>query len=102
MHYQNRCTSCDIMMKLTCFVITIQFAEDKCRKLTLFKNQVLNYLEQKEIILHQFNCKVGKNYVYVFLSFYMYSLAVKDDCSLLTVEWKAFDSRNMHVNYNPF
>ena len=34
-------------MKLTCFVVTIQFVEDKCRKLTLFKNQVLNDLEQK-------------------------------------------------------
>ena len=36
------------------------------------------------------------------LSFYLYSLAVKDDCSLLTVEWKAFNNRIMHVNYNPF
>ena len=35
-------------MKLTRFVVTIKFAEDKCRKLILFKNQVLNDLEQKE------------------------------------------------------
>ena len=36
------------MMKLACFDVTIQFAEDKCGKLTLFKNQVLNDLGQKE------------------------------------------------------
>ena len=36
------------------------------------------------------------------LSFYLYSLAVKDGCSLLTVEWKASDNRNMPVNYIPF
>ena len=41
-------TSCDLMMKLTRFVVTIKFAADICRKLTLFKNQVLNDLEQKE------------------------------------------------------
>ena len=35
-------------MKLTRFVVTIQIAEDKCRKLTLFKHQVLNDLIQKE------------------------------------------------------
>ena len=29
-------------------MVTIQFAEDKYRKLSLFKNQVLNDLEQKE------------------------------------------------------
>ena len=40
--------------------------------------------------------------MYVCLSFYFYSLVGKDDFSLLTVEWKAFDNRNMHVNYNPF
>ena len=34
------------------------------------------------------------------LSFYLYSLAVKDGCSLLSVEWKASDT--MHMNYNPF
>ena len=38
------------------------------------------------------------------LSFYLYSMAVKDDCSMLTVEWKASDTRNrtIHVNYDPF
>ena len=36
------------------------------------------------------------------LTFYLYSLAVKDCCSLLTVELKASDNRTMHVNYNPF
>ena len=36
------------------------------------------------------------------LSFYLYSLAVKDVCSVLTVEWKASVNRTMHVNYNPF
>ena len=36
------------------------------------------------------------------LSFYLYSLAVKDGCSLLHVEWKASDNRTMYVNYNPF
>ena len=36
------------------------------------------------------------------LSFYLYSLAVKDGCSLFTVEGKASDNRTMHVNYNPF
>ena len=30
------------------FLVTITFAEDKCRKLNLLKNQVLNDLEQKE------------------------------------------------------
>ena len=36
------------------------------------------------------------------LTFYLYYLAVKDGCSLLTVEWKAFDNRTMHVNYHGF
>ena len=36
------------------------------------------------------------------LSFYLYSLAVKDGCTLLTVEWKAPDNKTMHVNYNHF
>ena len=36
------------------------------------------------------------------LSFHLYSLAVKDGCFLLSVEWKASDNRTMHVNYNPF
>ena len=36
------------------------------------------------------------------LSFYLYSLAVKDRGSMLTVEWKASDNRTMHVNYSPF
>ena len=36
------------------------------------------------------------------LLFYLYSLAVKDVCSLLTVEWKASDNRTLYVNYNPF
>ena len=31
MQYQNKCTSCDLMMKLTRFVVNIKFAEDKCR-----------------------------------------------------------------------
>ena len=35
------------------------------------------------------------------LSLYLYSMAVKDDCSLLTVECKASDYRTMHLNYNP-
>ena len=29
------------------------------------------------------------------LSFYLYSMAVKDGCSMLTVEWKASDNRTM-------
>ena len=36
------------------------------------------------------------------LSFYLYSMAVKDSCSMLTVECKASDNRTMHLNYNPF
>ena len=36
------------------------------------------------------------------LSFYLYSMAVKDGCSMLTVECKASDNRTMHVNYNHF
>ena len=36
------------------------------------------------------------------LSFYLYSMAVKDGCSMLTEEWKASDNRTIHVNYNPF
>ena len=36
------------------------------------------------------------------LSFYLYSMAVKDGCPMLTVEWKASDNRTIHVNYNPF
>ena len=47
-------------MKSTRFVVTFQFAEDKCRNLTLLKNQVLNDLEQKEK-----DNKVGKFDVYV-------------------------------------
>ena len=36
------------------------------------------------------------------LSFYLYSMAVKDDCSMLTVECSASDNRTMHFDYNPF
>ena len=38
------------------------------------------------------------------LWFYLYSMAVKDGCSMLTVECKASDSdnRTMHLIYNPF
>ena len=36
------------------------------------------------------------------LYFYLYSVAVKDGCSMLTVECKASDNRIMHLNYNPF
>ena len=36
------------------------------------------------------------------LLFYLYSMAVKDGCSMLTVEWKASDNRILQVNYNPF
>ena len=36
------------------------------------------------------------------LSFYLYSMVVKDGCSMLTVEWKASDNITMHLNYNPF
>ena len=36
------------------------------------------------------------------LSFYLYSVAVKDGCSMLTVKYKASDNRTMHLNYNPF
>ena len=47
-HTQNKCTSCDIMVKLTRFRVNIQFAEDTFRKLTFLKNQVLNDLEQNK------------------------------------------------------
>ena len=40
-------------------------------------------------------------YMFV-LSFYLYSMAVKDGCSMLTVECNASDNRTMHLNYNPF
>ena len=33
------------------------------------------------------------------LSFYLYSMAVKDCCSTLTVECKTSDNRTMHLNY---
>ena len=36
------------------------------------------------------------------LLFYLHSVAVKDGCSMLTVECKASDNRTMHLNYNPF
>ena len=39
------------------------------------------------------------------LSFYLYSMAVKDVCFMLTqvtVEWKASDNISLHLNYNPF
>ena len=36
------------------------------------------------------------------LSFYFYFMAVKDGCSMLTLEWKASDNRTIHVNYNSF
>ena len=65
MHYQNKCTSCDNIMKLTYYVVTIQSAEDKFKMLTLFENQVLMIENKKKrIILRQFNCKVGKTHVY--------------------------------------
>ena len=35
------------------------------------------------------------------LSFYLYSMAVKDGCSMLTVECSASDNRTMHLDYNP-
>ena len=36
------------------------------------------------------------------LWFYLYSMAVKDGCSMLTVECNASDNRTMHLDYNPF
>ena len=36
------------------------------------------------------------------LSFYLYSMAVKDGCSMLTVECKASDKITMHLNHSPF
>ena len=48
MHYQINAlpvTSCEIDTFCCNYPV---FAEDKCRKLTLFKNQVLNDSEQKE------------------------------------------------------
>ena len=36
------------------------------------------------------------------LSLYLYSMAEKDGCFMLTVEWKDYDTTTMHVNYNPF
>ena len=32
------------------------------------------------------------------VSFYLYSLAMKDSCSLLTVEWKASDNRTISAD----
>ena len=85
-------------------MVTIQFAKDKCRNLTLFKNQVLNDLEQKEKDNTSPGFIVrGAKFMFMFvLSFYLYSLVVKDGCSLLTKEWKADDNITMYVNYNPF
>ena len=36
------------------------------------------------------------------LSFYLYSMAVKDGWAMLSVECKASDNRTLHLNYNPF
>ena len=36
------------------------------------------------------------------LSFYLYSVPVKDGCAMLSVECKAPDNRTMRLNYNPF
>ena len=36
------------------------------------------------------------------LSFYLYSMAVKDGCSMISVECIASDNRTMHLNYNSF
>ena len=36
------------------------------------------------------------------LSFYLFSMAVKDGCAMLSVECKSSDNRTMHLNYNPF
>ena len=36
------------------------------------------------------------------LSFYLYSVAVKDGCSMLAVECNASDNRTIHLDYNPF
>ena len=38
----------------------------------------------------------------VVLSFYLYSMAVKDGYSMLTVECNASDIKTMHLDYNPF
>ena len=35
------------------------------------------------------------------LSFYLYSMAVKDGCMLIA-ECKASDNNSMHLNYNTF
>ena len=32
------------------------------------------------------------------LSFYLYSMAVKDGCAMLSVECKASDNKTMHLN----
>ena len=34
------------------------------------------------------------------LSFYLYSMAVKDGCSMLSVECKSSNNRTIHFNYN--
>ena len=36
------------------------------------------------------------------LLFYLYSMAVKDGCSMLTVDCNTSDNRTMHLDYNPF
>ena len=36
------------------------------------------------------------------LSFYLYSMAVKDGCAMLSAECKASDNRTMHLNYYSF
>ena len=36
------------------------------------------------------------------LSFYLYSMAVKDGCAMLSVECKVSDNKTMHLNNNPF
>ena len=39
MHYQNKSTSCDIVVKLTCFVVNILFAEDKLQEADFVKTK---------------------------------------------------------------
>ena len=54
-------------------------------------------------LAHSVNFSLPTYFMFMFvLSFYLYSMAVKDGCSMLSVECKASDNRTMHLKYNYF
>ena len=69
-----------------------QSAEDKCRKVILLgKSSFKLFSTEKRIVLHKFNCNVGKIHVNFCFAFLFALLGSENGCPLLTVEWKISD-----------